>query len=62
MGLNHGGEIQARPKEKLFKDSEAVQQTARESRDAPVWGEQLRCCIECEQLEQSFLWAPGQIG
>lgn len=60
MGLNHGGEIQA--KEKLFKDSEAVQQTARESRDSPVRGEQLRCCIGCEQLEQSLLWAPGQIG
>lgn len=41
MGLNGGGEIQIRPKEKLLKDSEGRAQAARESRDAPAWGELL---------------------
>ena len=62
MALNCSGEIQVRPKEKVFKDSEAGEQTARESRGAPAWGEQLRCCIGCDQPEQSLPWAPGQPG
>lgn len=63
MGLNCGGEIQVRCKEKLkfFKDSEA-EQTAREGRDAPAWEEQFRCCIGCDQPEQTLPQAAGQTG